>query len=91
MNTPVDGAKNLLATPNVDDARYGNVWNLDLRLAKTIKIAGSSSLNLNLDVFNVFNDDLVMVQQRTVNTAVFNRVDEILSPRILRIGATFRF
>jgi hypothetical protein len=64
---------------------------VDFRLAKNIKIAGSSSLNLNLDLFNAFNGNVVLVRQRTLNTAVYNRIDEILSPRILRIGATLRF
>jgi hypothetical protein len=75
----------------VDNERYNDVWNLDFRLAKNIKIAGSSSLNINLDVFNALNNNVGLVSQRTLNSAVFGRVDEILSPRILRIGATFRF
>ena len=35
-----DGTLRALATPEVDTNRYDNVWNLDLRLAKTIKFGG---------------------------------------------------
>ncbi|HEY6546832.1 MAG TPA: TonB-dependent receptor [Vicinamibacteria bacterium] len=86
-----EGFKNIVVQDEVDTNRYPDVWNVDFRLAKNIKIAGSMSLNVNLDLFNAFNGNVVLVRQRTLNTAVYNRIDEILSPRILRIGATLRF
>ena len=86
-----EGFKNIVVQDAVDAQRYPDIWNLDLRLAKTVKIAGSSSININLDLFNAFNNNVDLVRQRTFNTSVYNRIDEILSPRILRIGATFRF
>ena len=91
VQAPNDGGKNVVVGGAVDNERYDDVWNLDFRLAKNIKIGGSSSLNINLDVFNALNNNVGLVSQRTLNSAVFGRVDEILSPRILRIGATFRF
>lgn len=36
-------------------------WNLDLRLAKAFKMGGGSSVELMLDVFNVFNNDYAFV------------------------------
>jgi hypothetical protein len=88
---PNEGFKNIIVQDAVEKERYPDICNLDLRLAKALKIAGSSSININLDLFNAFNNNVDLVRQRTFNTSVYNRIDEILSPRILRIGATFPF
>src|SRR6185503_18552712 len=49
----LDGTLRALATPEVDTKRLDNVYNLDLRLAKTIK-RGGSGLTLAAEWFNVF-------------------------------------
>jgi hypothetical protein len=39
----------------------------------------------------VFNGNTELNRVRQANAASFNRLDEILSPRILRLGARFSF
>jgi hypothetical protein len=86
-----DGSLNGLATGAVDAYRYPNVFDADFRLAKTQKIAGNASLQLTLDLFNAFNSGVVLAQNRFADSAVFGQINEILSPRILRIGLRLQF
>ena len=74
----------VLATPDVDDTRYPNLWDLDLRVAKDIKIAGPPVFNMAADVFNVMNSATELGRTRRLNSAAFGQLNDILSPRILR-------
>jgi len=96
-----DGTLNALAVPKVDTNRYDNLWDLDLRLAKTIKMGGAG-LTLSAEWFNVFNNDLVLGRYRYANSSAFidtaagaepglGRIEEIISPSIFRFGARFTF
>jgi hypothetical protein len=85
-----DGNLNALATPEIDARRYDDVWNLDLRLAKLVKV-GPTSLTFSAEAFNIFNSGTVLQRFRRVDSASFERIDEILSPRIVRFGARLSF
>jgi hypothetical protein len=86
----LDGSFNVLATPTVDATRYSDVWDLDLRLARNIKV-GSTTVTLSAEGFNIFNSGTTLQAFRQVNSTDFLRIDEILSPRIFRLGARFTF
>ena len=75
---------------SVDDTRYGNLWNVDLRLARNSKI-GRVTLTPSLELFNALNNDLVLGRSRNAASSAYGRADEIISPRILRIGARVSF
>ena len=86
-----DGALRVLATPNIDDNRYPTLWDFDLRLGKMITITGPLKLNLAAEVFNVMNANTETVRTRQLNSAAFGTLNEILSPRILRVTAGIKF
>jgi hypothetical protein len=86
-----DGNRRLLPAGGADAQRYDNYWNLDLRLARDVKIAGSSSLNLSVDLFNVFNNDTVLQRNRQINSAAAGTILEVANPRILRVGVRLQF
>jgi hypothetical protein len=96
-----DGTNSALATQSIDDIHYDDLWNLDLRLAKTFKI-NRAGLTLSAEWFNVFNNDLVLSRWRYANSANFTntsqgadnglgRVEEIIAPSIIRFGARLTF
>jgi hypothetical protein len=96
-----DGTLPALATDAIDANRYSDVWDVDLRLAKNIKLGGST-LTLSAECFNVFNSGLVLSRFRSANSASFTqtiagaepglgRIEEILAPRVFRFGARFQF
>jgi len=86
-----DGNRRLLPPGGVDRERYDDFWNIDLRLAKTINIAGGTSLLLSVDLFNILNNDATLQQNRQINSAAYQSVLEIANPRILRFGVRFQF
>jgi hypothetical protein len=78
-----------LAT-EVGSDRHPNVWNLDLRLAKSLSL-GTARFTLMADVFNVLNSNTVLRRVDSADSAVFNRVDQILNPLLVRFGAKLTF
>ena len=96
-----DGTNSALATDSIDELHYDDLWNLDLRLAKTFKFK-RAGLTLAAEWFNVFNNDLVLSRWRFANSGNFTntaqgaeaglgRVEEIIAPSILRFGARLTF
>jgi hypothetical protein len=86
----LDGTLAALAVPTVDAERYDALFNLDLRLARSVKI-GKASVTVAAELFNVLNNDVVLGETRTASASTFRRIDEVVSPRILRIGARLSF
>jgi hypothetical protein len=97
-----EGAKAVLLEPNTDTFRNSTVTELDVRLAKDIRLS-RVGLTLSIDGFNILNSNTVL--QRTLAsvctasttastctpTAASNRVFEVLSPRVFRLGARLSF
>jgi len=98
----LDGTNSALATSAIDSLRYDTMWNVDLRLAKTIKLGGDAGLTLSAEWFNVLNTDFVLSRARYANTSAFTdvkggaidgrgRIEEIIAPSIFRFGARIQF
>ena len=73
--------------------------NLDLRLAKNIKI-DKVTVVVSADLFNVFNAGTELNRGRRASSAAYNpatksgafgRLDEILNPRVARFGVRLQF
>ena len=86
-----DGTLRVAATPTVESERYGDVWDFDLRLAKTFRFGKQAYFTLAGEWFNVANSGQTLIRIRQANTASYNRIDEVLNPSIFRLGATFGF
>jgi hypothetical protein len=97
-----DGTLSALATPEVDTKRYPDVWDLNLRLAKTLKFGKGSGVTLSAEWFNVFNAGTVLSRYRYANSSSFTntsqgaengigRIEEILAPGVFRLGARLFF
>jgi hypothetical protein len=86
-----EGGKNVLLG-DIDAYRQPNVHNLDLRLAKDIRF-GPAGITLSVDLFNALNSNSVL--QRDLDyrrtTTQQNRITEVLSPRVFRLGARLTF
>ena len=81
----LDGSRAVLASPAIDSVRLDDVWNLDLRLSKRVEYR-RFTLRLFGDLFNALNGNAALVRERNLASASVNRVDMIVSPRILRVG-----
>jgi carboxypeptidase family protein/TonB-dependent receptor-like protein len=85
-----DSTVRALATPNLDDTRYPNLWDVDLRVAKTVNL-GAVRFLLSADVFNALNAGTTLSQNRNLSASAFSTINEIISPRIVRLGLKFQF
>jgi hypothetical protein len=85
-----DSGLQVLVTPQIDTFRYDNVWNTDLRVARTFKLR---SVNVRLigDLFNVLNANTALVRNNNVLSTSFNALAQNLSPRIFRAGVVVGF
>jgi Carboxypeptidase regulatory-like domain len=92
LNLPADkdGTLSVLGVPSVDTERLDKLWNLDLRLAKNMKL-GNTNLVLSAEAFNVLNNDLILARTLRANTPTFRRADEVLNPRVVRFGIRYAF
>jgi len=93
------GSKNLLFVKDFGQDRLPGTSTLDVRVGKTLKFGRGASMNIDLDVFNLFNSATVLGRQYNAYTApagttsnnAYPNVLEILQPRIARIGVRIHF
>jgi hypothetical protein len=90
MAAGADATIRVLATPTIDATRYPNLWDLDLRLANRISL-GKAKLVLSIDGFNMLNTDTVLQRNRNLTSSVFNSINEVIAPRIFRLGVKLQF
>ena len=87
------GTKSVLVVKDVAENRLPAVTSLDLRLEKAFRIQ-RANLMVDLDVFNVTNSNTVLGRQFDINATGetgFNKILEIMNPRILRVGIRMNF
>lgn len=81
-----------VAVGRLEDERYDDLFLVDLKLAKTFQLEGNTNVELSLEAFNLFNNNTILQLGREVDNATsLNRINESLSPRIWRFGATIQF
>ena len=71
------------------DERYPNVTMFDIRLSRAFRF-GSRSITPQVDFFNIGNADTIVNQTGAVGPS-YLRPNEILSPRIIRVGFSLNF
>jgi hypothetical protein len=88
---PLGNLKTVIVNPDdVGDFRLPNVTSLDLRIGKEFSW-NRARLNLDFDVFNALNSSTVLGRQYDLTLDSANAVQEIMNPRVLRLGARFSF
>lgn len=74
-----------------DTVRLETIKYMDLRIEKAFTLGTHGKLDLGLDVFNLFNTNAPLRLERRVNTFQFREPQEIVAPRILRLGVRYAF
>ncbi len=85
-----DSSLSVLVTPQIDYFRYPNLWNTDLRVARSFK-AQTVNIRLIGDLFNAFNRNTELVRNNNVLSTSFQLIAQNLSPRIFRVGVVVGF
>jgi hypothetical protein len=81
----LDGTRSVLMTPRIDTIRLASLWNVDVRITRSIRV-GSIRVHVLGDLFNVLNADTALAKDRNLRSLNFDRVSMRVSPRILRLG-----
>jgi len=84
------GAVSQPVTSDSDAFRLANINQLDLRVEKDF-VFGDFGMTLGVDCFNAFNRATVLQRRGVLNTSTGDFVQEIVSPRLFRVGAKFSF
>ena len=87
---PILRLKAPLLVTDVTDFRLPAVTSLDARFGKEFTF-GRARVNLDFDVFNVLNNSTVLGRQYDLRVTTADDVQEIMNPRILRLGLRFGF
>ena len=69
---------------------YTRFNQLDLRLGKIIRVARTRS-NLSLDIYNVFNSDVLSGLNNTYTANTWLAPTSVVAPRLLKVSWTFDF
>jgi hypothetical protein len=91
-----EGPQSVLINEDIDAARLPNIHNLDLRLAKDLRF-GPVGLTVSADVFNVLNRNtelqrnVALASNTNTATSKQNQITELVSPRVIRLGARLTF
>ncbi|HEX9150287.1 MAG TPA: hypothetical protein VF958_14115, partial [Thermoanaerobaculia bacterium] len=92
-----DGELRDVAVSDLDNARYDNVYDLDLRIEKVVPITTSANVTISADCFNVTNDATILQRVNRLNRGPglafgnTNDIKEIQSPRVWRFGLRLAF
>jgi hypothetical protein len=73
------------------DVRYDNFYEVDLRASKSFTLRGTQRVGVYADVFNLMNANTVLTRQDQQQLLTANDVQEILAPRVLRVGVKYSF
>lgn len=71
--------------------RFDNIFSLDLQFEKGFDFGNYGRLAVSANLFNVTNTNTVIRRLRSVTSASLNRIDELISPRALRLGVRYSF
>jgi hypothetical protein len=82
------GGRNIQVA-GIDEFRNDDIVVFDARIDKDFSI-GDFNLNVGVDGFNLLNEDYVLQRERNLESGRANLVNERLSPRVFRVGATLR-
>ncbi|HSE42519.1 MAG TPA: TonB-dependent receptor [Acidobacteriota bacterium] len=83
--------RSLVLVEPVGERRFENLFTLDLQFEKGFEFGNYGRLALSANLFNVFNTNTVIRRNRQVETTTLNRIDELISPRALRLGIRYSF
>ncbi|MGZ4810782.1 MAG: outer membrane beta-barrel protein, partial [Thermoanaerobaculia bacterium] len=89
--TTSEGFKYVLAEGSTDAQRHSNLTEVDLRLAKDIRVS-RAGITLSVDAFNILNKNTILQRDvRRLQLASSNHITEVQSPRVFRLGARLTF
>jgi hypothetical protein len=73
------------------DRRYDDLFTLDLQFEKGFDFAQYGRLAVSANLFNVTNTNTIIRRNNVATSLTFNRIEENISPRAVRLGVRYSF
>lgn len=83
--------RHLILVEPFGSRRFDNIFSMDLQFEKGIELQQYGRLTLAVNVFNVTNTNIVIRRNRALISSNFNKIDENISPRAVRLGVRYSF
>jgi hypothetical protein len=84
------GLTSVLVDSDLDASRLSSLHLFDFRIQKTLEWQRVRA-TLNLDLFNTLNSAVTLRQFREATATTFRRPQEIVAPRLIRLGLQLQF
>jgi hypothetical protein len=88
---PITRLKTVFVLGEAGDIRLPSVTSLDLRIGKEFGFLQRAKVNLDVDLFNALNSATILGRQFNLTASTADNVQEIMNPRVLRLGVRFNF
>ncbi|MBV8199431.1 MAG: hypothetical protein JOZ15_02300, partial [Acidobacteria bacterium] len=88
---PAAGPVLVQASRRLDDVRYGNLFTLDAGLDREIAVSSELSLTVALEALNLLDAGTVLRREADLAVTRASFVDEVVAPRVLRLGLRVAF
>ena len=88
---PITRLKTVFVLGEAGDIRLPSVTSLDLRIGKEFGFLQRAKVNLDVDLFNALNSLMILGRQFNLTASTADNVQEIMNPRVLRLGVRFNF
>jgi len=85
-----EGTLQVLIANSVTEFRNPDIFTLDGRIAKDFTFR-DFGMTIGVDGFNLLNAHTILQRQRNTGATTGNLTEEVLSPRVFRLGATLHF
>ena len=82
---------NFVKIDDFDGTRADDVTVFDFKMTKTFHMGGRTKVEVAAEIFNAFDDDVVLARELNLNSTRATEPVEWLSPRIGRFSATVHF
>jgi hypothetical protein len=91
LNNALGTSNHLFLVEPFGSRRFDNIFTLDLQMEKGFDFGSYGRLALSANLFNVTNTNAIIRRQRRLGANTFNRIEENISPRALRLGIRYSF
>jgi len=71
--------------------RLPTFWIMDFRVEKVLPVGDYGTVSIMADVFNLFNNNMILGREPNINIAAGYQPLECVNPRVFRLGIRFRF
>jgi hypothetical protein len=85
-------SRSTLTFEPLGSARLPALKQLDMNVARVVKLSGKAQVTLTLDCFNIFNANMIRsYASNNLSNANYNAISAIVPPRVFRVGARIAF